>query len=136
MAGFKLIERLPKHIIHQIEEEREAERKEQERLEWEKNHCKVRAAHCLTVRVFLVSVFVSIPQFRLFCRHPLTEDLSEVPLEVHKDIGLNDVIAKAHKVCNAWLCLAIKTTSFHCNTSVTQPGGCGSSEAMSTCQIR
>ena len=32
---------LPKHILHQIEEEREAERKEQERQEWERNLCKV-----------------------------------------------------------------------------------------------
>lgn len=40
-AVFAPSEKLPKHILRQIEEEIEAERKEQERIEWEKNHSKV-----------------------------------------------------------------------------------------------
>ena len=41
LAVFSLSDQLPEHIRHQIDEEREAERREQERLEWERNHCKV-----------------------------------------------------------------------------------------------
>ena len=41
LAVFTTSDLLPKHILRQIEEEREAEKKEQERLEWERNLCKV-----------------------------------------------------------------------------------------------
>ena len=37
-------------------------------------------------------------QFRLFCRHPVTKELVEKRLEVHKDITLRDTIAESHKV--------------------------------------
>ena len=41
LAVFRSSDQLPEHICRQIDEEREAERQEQERLEWERNHCKV-----------------------------------------------------------------------------------------------
>ena len=44
LLEFTLKDALPEHILHQIEEEREAERKEQERQEWERNLCKVGVA--------------------------------------------------------------------------------------------
>ena len=38
------------------------------------------------------------PQFRLFCRHPISRELSEKRLEVHKDITLRQTVAEAHRV--------------------------------------
>jgi hypothetical protein len=86
---------LPEHILRQIEEEREAERKEQERQEWERNLCKVGGAGGRGLQLI---DFFPPAQFRLFCRHPVSRELSEKRLEVHKDITLRETVAEAHRV--------------------------------------
>ena len=51
---------LPEHILRQIEEEREAEGKEQERQEWERNLCKVGVADGHSLHIVGVAVMLTL----------------------------------------------------------------------------
>ena len=109
LSEFTLSDALPDHILHQIEEEREAERREQERLEWERNHCKVGVTSGCGLQPFAAGLYI---QFRLFCRHPVSKERLEKQLEVHKDTSLSDTVALAHKVCTNYTCIDFILTHF------------------------
>ena len=42
--------------------------------------------------------FFSLSQFRLFCRHPSSNERLEKRIEVHIDTTLSETVAMAHKV--------------------------------------
>ena len=83
--------------MHQIEEEREAKRKAQQRQDWERSRRKVSIVIICIIMYHFLRIVLNL-QFRLFCRHPVTKELMEKCLEVHKNTKLCDAVAEAHKV--------------------------------------
>ena len=46
----------------------------------------------------LWEIFFPLSQFRLFCRHPSSNERLEKRIEVHIDTTLSETVAMAHKV--------------------------------------